>query len=163
MEKRIGVIGGPELGCSILGKTIGEIEKPKSVICVIPPNFDEGKLSEIKQEYGDEIKFITIEEAEILLSENKICESDLAVIDDNKVVDLELIHQLRQQQISKPFEIRNHRLSDFEMNDMMYGGATKKQLNQIVVPVTPKSLISRNDKCSCGSGKKFKQCCLNKK
>lgn len=29
-------------------------------------------------------------------------------------------------------------------------------------PVQSKSVINRNDVCSCGSGKKFKKCCLNK-
>jgi hypothetical protein len=43
----------------------------------------------------------------------------------------------------------------------MYDDVTKKQMNQTVVPVTPKNPIGRNDKCPCGSGKKYKQCCLN--
>ena len=30
-------------------------------------------------------------------------------------------------------------------------------------PVIRKNKIKRNDPCGCGSGKKFKKCCMNKK
>lgn len=44
----------------------------------------------------------------------------------------------------------------------MASGMTKKQKAQVVVPVTPKDPIGRNEKCPCGSGKKYKKCCLTK-
>lgn len=36
----------------------------------------------------------------------------------------------------------------------------KKKEQPIVRPVTPRNKIGRNQKCPCGSGKKFKKCCL---
>jgi len=32
-----------------------------------------------------------------------------------------------------------------------------------VMPVTPSNKIGRNMPCPCGSGKKYKKCCLNKR
>ena len=32
-----------------------------------------------------------------------------------------------------------------------------------VAPITRKEKVGRNDPCPCGSGKKFKKCCMNKK
>ena len=32
-----------------------------------------------------------------------------------------------------------------------------------VEPVTKRNKIGRNQKCFCGSGKKYKKCCINKR
>jgi uncharacterized protein YecA (UPF0149 family) len=34
------------------------------------------------------------------------------------------------------------------------------KVEQRVSPVLSRNKIGRNDKCSCGSGKKYKKCCL---
>lgn len=45
-----------------------------------------------------------------------------------------------------------------------HGKPTKSQLKNAekTKSVQPKSQLNRNALCSCGSGKKFKKCCLNK-
>lgn len=52
-----------------------------------------------------------------------------------------------------------------EINNLMYGSPTKSQLkdSERTKSVQPKSQLNRNDLCSCGSGKKYKNCCLIKK
>lgn len=39
---------------------------------------------------------------------------------------------------------------------------TKKEQNQVIVDVRNTPKINRNSICTCGSGKKFKNCCLKK-
>ena len=41
-------------------------------------------------------------------------------------------------------------------------GLTKAEKNAVVIPVRTSPKIDRNSKCPCGSGKKYKQCCINK-
>jgi uncharacterized protein YecA (UPF0149 family) len=40
-------------------------------------------------------------------------------------------------------------------NDM-----TKKQLEAIVQPIRTEPKFNRNEPCHCGSGKKYKKCCI---
>lgn len=50
----------------------------------------------------------------------------------------------------------------FELsNNIMYDKPTKKQLNQIVVPVRTEPKYQNNEPCHCGSGLKYKKCCKN--
>lgn len=48
--------------------------------------------------------------------------------------------------------------------ETLHGKPTKSQLKDVerIKPVQPKSQLNRNDLCLCGSGKKYKNCCLNK-
>ena len=48
--------------------------------------------------------------------------------------------------------------------ETFYGSPTKSQLEDAerTKSVQPKSQLNRNDLCSCGSGMKYKNCCLNK-
>ena len=39
----------------------------------------------------------------------------------------------------------------------------KEKKVPIVMPVTPRNKIGRNEPCPCRSGKKFKKCCLTKR
>ena len=61
-------------------------------------------------------------------------------------------------------------------HDMLFAPAPKRQPQQQppptfsnlidpppVAPITRKEKVGRNDPCPCGSGKKFKKCCMNKK
>lgn len=51
----------------------------------------------------------------------------------------------------------------FGMNSKYYEGeVTKSQLKEIVIQVQPSSNLNRNSSCECGSGLKYKKCCLNK-
>lgn len=47
----------------------------------------------------------------------------------------------------------------------LYDAPTKSQFKDAerTKPVQSKSQLNRNDLCLCGSGKKYKNCCLNKK
>lgn len=48
-------------------------------------------------------------------------------------------------------------------HSLMYSEATKRQLNEVVIPVKPSNPIGRNDLCPCKSGKKYKHCCYDKR
>ena len=45
------------------------------------------------------------------------------------------------------------------MEDMKYGGLTKKEREANIEPVRTEPKIQRNEICPCGSGKKYKKCC----
>jgi uncharacterized protein YecA (UPF0149 family) len=47
-----------------------------------------------------------------------------------------------------------------EMEDLRYGGLTKKEREADIQPVRTEQKIGRNQPCPCGSGKKFKNCCI---
>lgn len=46
------------------------------------------------------------------------------------------------------------------MDDCIYAPTTKKQHAAVVVPIRSEPKIGRNESCPCGSGKKYKKCCL---
>lgn len=48
------------------------------------------------------------------------------------------------------------------MEDMKYGHLTKKEREANIEPVRTEPKIGRNEICPCGSGKKYKKCCLKK-
>ena len=43
--------------------------------------------------------------------------------------------------------------------DLMYDKPTKKQMNQVVVPIRTEPKYQNNEPCPCGSGNKYKKCC----
>lgn len=40
-------------------------------------------------------------------------------------------------------------------------GVTRKEMLQRVTPVRTDPKINRNSPCPCGSGRKYKKCCIN--
>jgi uncharacterized protein YecA (UPF0149 family) len=44
-------------------------------------------------------------------------------------------------------------------DDLMYDKPTKKQMNQVIIPVRTEPKYQRNEPCPCGSGLKYKKCC----
>jgi len=38
-------------------------------------------------------------------------------------------------------------------------GLTKKQMNQVIVPIRTETKYQNNELCNCGSGNKYKKCC----
>jgi uncharacterized protein YecA (UPF0149 family) len=46
--------------------------------------------------------------------------------------------------------------------DFKFGHLTKKQREADIQPVRTEPKYQRNDPCPCGSGKKYKNCCINK-
>jgi hypothetical protein len=50
------------------------------------------------------------------------------------------------------------------VEDIQYSHLSKKELEANIEPVRTEPKYNRNDQCPCGSGKKYKKCCLiNKK
>lgn len=47
-----------------------------------------------------------------------------------------------------------------DYDQIMYGHLTKKQREADIVPIRTTPKIARNAQCPCGSGKKYKNCCL---
>ena len=56
----------------------------------------------------------------------------------------------------KEFEFINH------VEDMRYSHLSKKEREADVQPVRTEPKYQRNSPCPCGSGKKYKNCCINK-
>jgi len=67
---------------------------------------------------------------------------------NEKILVIEDIHEIEKQRVLEAYD--------------RYPSTTTKQYEDAknTVPIVPKSLIGRNDPCSCGSGKKYKKCCL---
>jgi hypothetical protein len=54
------------------------------------------------------------------------------------------------------------RAADEYMSRVDHHTARMMRTDMAPLPVPPKSAVSRNQPCPCGSGKKYKQCCLGK-
>jgi uncharacterized protein YecA (UPF0149 family) len=48
-------------------------------------------------------------------------------------------------------------------DEFRYSHLTKKEREADIQPVRTEPKIGRNEPCPCGSGKKYKNCCINKK
>jgi uncharacterized protein YecA (UPF0149 family) len=59
-----------------------------------------------------------------------------------------------------PKEIEYQMIKDYD--DFKYSHLTKKEREADIQPVRTKPKIGRNDLCPCKSGKKYKNCCINK-
>jgi len=47
-----------------------------------------------------------------------------------------------------------------DMRDFCYDELTKKKRKEVIVSIRTEPKIDRNKPCPCGSGKKYKKCCL---
>ena len=77
--------------------------------------------------------------------------------DDIDVVDMSRPY-LETLRSMPPYEIKMLR----EIEDFKYSHLTKKEREADIQPVRTEPKIGRNEPCPCGSGKKYKNCCLNK-
>lgn len=51
-------------------------------------------------------------------------------------------------------------IRNYELPEANYDyGMTKKQMNQVVVPIRTEPKYQNNEPCPCGSGNKYKKCC----
>jgi len=50
-------------------------------------------------------------------------------------------------------------ITDVYDRSFMYDKPTKKQMNQLVVPIRTEPKYQNNEPCPCGSGNKYKKCC----
>lgn len=62
-----------------------------------------------------------------------------------------------------PMEIKNYYRDLEAYDEFKYGHLTKKEREADIQPVRTEPKIGRNEPCPCGSGKKYKNCCINKK
>ena len=67
----------------------------------------------------------------------------------------ETVRRLFAARIQSPEEVKREKVA----KDVREGGTDKSVKRQ---PVVKKIKIGRNDPCPCGSGKKYKNCCLDK-
>jgi preprotein translocase subunit SecA len=58
---------------------------------------------------------------------------------------------------TEPYLIKSYDMDYY----FKYSHLTKKEREANIVPVRTAPKIGRNEKCPCGSGKKFKVCCIN--
>lgn len=61
---------------------------------------------------------------------------------------------------AKPTKVGEYKITNIERDDPKYWDLTKKEKNANIVPVRTEPKIGRNEKCPCGSDKKYKNCCL---
>lgn len=50
-----------------------------------------------------------------------------------------------------------------QLDEIRYSHLTKKEREAIIVDIRREPKINRNSICNCGSGKKYKKCCINNK
>jgi uncharacterized protein YecA (UPF0149 family) len=60
----------------------------------------------------------------------------------------------------KEIEYQYQMIKDY--NEFKYSHLTKKEREADIQPVRTEPKIGRNELCPCGSGKKYKNCCINK-
>lgn len=74
--------------------------------------------------------------------------------------------QINEQEVPFILEtkecIQRLAIMDKELENFEYMHLTNKEKNAIISPVRIEPKISRNALCQCGSGKKYKKCCINK-
>ncbi len=104
------------------------------------------------------------DDVEVLKSRQMLLDKDPdAIIIDEAVA---LKHKLgglpmnsRELAMSEPLIIKNYNI---ELEDTKYSHLTKKEREADIQPIRTEPKIRRNDLCPCGSGKKYKKCCLGK-
>ncbi|WP_282036528.1 DUF1186 domain-containing protein [Saccharicrinis aurantiacus] len=86
--------------------------------------------------------------------------SDIMKAKPNSIRELDLLNiEDRYTEIGKWFAKRE---SDAEFTPEALSDANFNPFGALIKPVTNETKIGRNDPCSCGSGKKYKKCCINK-
>lgn len=78
---------------------------------------------------------------------------EILVVDDNQRKLFENTLYLKNYRELDPFILDSY--------ESLFG-ETKAQRIAKIEPVKPSDPIGRNDQCPCKSGKKYKNCCLNK-
>lgn len=149
----VGIVFDPELGLQVLPfygtfKQIFETENYKSVKgyedCILD-YFQNGKVSpfiikKVHEEYGE--KFLKI-----------VCE--VLKLEEKTGID-ELIHKYKQDFVSsKKFSSTTILYASEVFSNLMN---STEEIYQEKTSVPAK--VGRNDSCPCGSGKKYKKCCM---
>jgi len=99
--------------------------------------------------------------AEVIAAKLKFQEENLeAIIIDEEVA---IKHRLGIYSSDKEATYLRTYDPDFMkyMEDFKYNHLTKKQKEAVIEPVRVGPKVRRNELCPCGSGLKYKKCCLN--
>lgn len=75
-------------------------------------------------------------------------------------LNLENINLDRPSYLEPYKDIYPYQLLHDSLADMKDYGLTKKQREANIIPIRTEPKYSRNEKCFCGSGKKYKQRCM---
>jgi len=125
------------------------MDNKKKILIAGGHAFGNAKLKALIEKSGksDEVEFTDIEK---LLGEG------------TPVADLmrpreEVLEDMPPLLIHNPYNIFQ------EVEDFKYSHLTKKEREADIQPVRTEPKIGRNEPCPCNSGKKYKNCCLNKK
>ena len=99
----------------------------------------------IEKSFKEDINIVDLETIE-----DGISETDLDVIIDNRTNN----HSI--------FDYRaGYSIDDYQKyHNFEYSHLTKKQKEADIQPIRTEPKIGRNSICPCGSGKKYKNCCL---
>lgn len=133
-------------------------------------------FEEISKNFKDEKSFKSIEEVTIKLLKSKNRHAELNALALNMLVlmdgvkHIEFIRECCNS--SMPIDgIYLDKLEDIEIKLGLREKATikkpsieelKVQEEEVEKNIPKKNLVGRNDPCPCGSGKKYKKCCINK-
>jgi len=122
------------------------MDNKKKILIAGGHAFGNAKLKALIEKSGkvDDVEFVDIEK---LLGEG------------TPVADLmrpreEVLEDMPPMLIHNPYEY---------LEDFKYSHLTKKEREADIQPVRTEPKIGRNEPCPCNSGKKYKNCCLNKK
>jgi hypothetical protein len=87
---------------------------------------------------------------------------DIEFVDFEKLLEdgVPVADLMRPLEDMPPLKIINP-YKDYE--DFKYSHLTRKEREADIQPVRTEPKIGRNETCPCNSGKKYKNCCLNKK
>lgn len=124
--------------CSVC-QAVYDPEKKRYVICGAS---DHPEVMEAKK------KFLEVNPGAIIISEESAFENrtGIPVLSDRE-----------------PYFIKNPYLDTIQnMEDIKYSHLSKKEKEVKIEPIRSTVKILRNDLCPCGSGLKYKHCCLKK-
>jgi len=87
----------------------------------------------------------------------------LGFLKDKEVAKQLMDHYLAFSNTSRQWRLKGHSPSELCTDEEKTAPLVAKKMKNNVVKFVPRSAaVGRNDPCPCGSGKKYKKCCLNK-
>lgn len=87
----------------------------------------------------------------------------LGFLKDKEVAKQLMDHYLEFSNTSRQWLLKGHAPKDLHAGEEKTAPLIAKKMKNNVVKFVPRSAaVGRNDPCPCGSGKKYKKCCLNK-
>lgn len=99
----------------------------------------------------------------VIAAKEKILEEtpDAIIIPEKTAFENKTVYPVLSE--NKVYYLQNINFGNFqEYENIKYNHLSKKEREAIIEPVRSTPKIRRNDLCSCGSGKKYKNCCINK-